>query len=249
MDPQLRELERRWSRSGDPSDEERLIAARLRAGELTRAQVELAAYVDHAPARRVLGDAAPAGFPYGDFRGELERWVRGLKPYHRLACPRAAAAAARVAIGTWSAKPPTDRQLTELAGPQGIALEFIARPGEWADTFSGWIDDLDAWIAAPRDMAPREALRQRCEQLDGEQSGWLMHVPAAVHHAIRWTTYRSPTGALPSCAAGAVWCAVEALGYVDFGVQHVEAVVGAIRAALAPWALTPGAFGKPKRKR
>lgn len=58
-DEQLRALERRWEASRDPADEERLLAARLRAGELPRARLELAARGGHGPARAALGGPGP----------------------------------------------------------------------------------------------------------------------------------------------------------------------------------------------
>ncbi len=54
-DEQLRALERRWEVSGDAADEARLLAARLRAGELPRARLGLAARLGHGPAIQAVG--------------------------------------------------------------------------------------------------------------------------------------------------------------------------------------------------
>jgi anti-sigma B factor antagonist len=54
-DRRLRELEQRWQETQDPQVESRLLAERLRAGDLERRALELCAYLDHAPARAALG--------------------------------------------------------------------------------------------------------------------------------------------------------------------------------------------------
>ncbi len=58
-DRQLRELERAFAASGDPADEARLLAHRVRAGLLHPAWLETAARLGHEPARRVLGRFVP----------------------------------------------------------------------------------------------------------------------------------------------------------------------------------------------
>lgn len=72
-DGQLRELARRFAASGDRADEARLLAERLRVRDLDAARLEIAAYLGHAPAIAVLGDAAPVGgfMPW-------RRWSRSL---------------------------------------------------------------------------------------------------------------------------------------------------------------------------
>ncbi len=72
-DEALRRLERAGRPPTPPAAAARLLAARLRTGELARERVELAAWLGHAPARRVLGEAAPAGehVPW-------ERWAAAL---------------------------------------------------------------------------------------------------------------------------------------------------------------------------
>ncbi len=58
-DRQLRELERAFAASGDPEDELRLLAHRVRAGLLPLAWLEAAARLGHEPARRALGRFVP----------------------------------------------------------------------------------------------------------------------------------------------------------------------------------------------
>lgn len=69
-DRQLRELERALAASGDPADEARLLAHRVRAGLLHPAWLETAARLGHEPARRVLGRFVPLL----DERGLGEAW-------------------------------------------------------------------------------------------------------------------------------------------------------------------------------
>lgn len=87
-DRALRELERR-ARGGARDDEAAWLAARVRAGDLPRERVELAAWCGHAGARAVAGVGASDDL-------DLEAWLRGLSRWRR-APARAALAAARLA--------------------------------------------------------------------------------------------------------------------------------------------------------
>jgi hypothetical protein len=77
-DTELRELERRWLASHDPADEARLLAARRRTRELSRARLDIAAYVGHRPAIEALSAAAPAGdyVPWRLWRQGLDEAAR-----------------------------------------------------------------------------------------------------------------------------------------------------------------------------
>ncbi len=74
-DERLRELEKRLRTSGSVEDEAALLRARVQAGDLSQEQVELAAFVDHKPARLALGTGAPTA-PW-DIRG----WIDGLQAW------------------------------------------------------------------------------------------------------------------------------------------------------------------------
>ncbi|MGE0708062.1 MAG: hypothetical protein AB7T09_08645 [Planctomycetota bacterium] len=54
-DEHLRELERRWKLSGAVEDEAALLRANVRAGSLSESDLELAAYLGHEAAGRVIG--------------------------------------------------------------------------------------------------------------------------------------------------------------------------------------------------
>lgn len=72
-DDEVRELERRWRASGSDADEAAYLVARLRAGTLDRAQVELLARLGHAAAVLATGVRAA---PQPTTMNELEEWVR-----------------------------------------------------------------------------------------------------------------------------------------------------------------------------
>lgn len=129
-DEALRELERAWRQSGDPSDEARLIAEALRLARLVRERVELAAYLRHEPARLALGDGAPAGehVPWS-------AWVAAVDDDGRRALVRALVAGVRA----WR----------ELGDPDLIAA---------CEVLEGWLDDPGAQHARLLREA-RDALR------------------------------------------------------------------------------------------
>ena len=61
-DERLRELERRWQETGAVEDKAAYLRARLRADDLERKRLELAAYLGDAAARDVLGADAPPNY-------------------------------------------------------------------------------------------------------------------------------------------------------------------------------------------
>lgn len=77
MDERLRQLERRWTETGDPADEAAYVLERVRVASLPRSRVRLAAYLGGRGARLALGDDAPAEVP------SLREWVKGLAPHER----------------------------------------------------------------------------------------------------------------------------------------------------------------------
>ncbi len=76
-DADLRDLERRWKESGGHDDAVRYLQSRLRASDLPRERVEVAAWLGHPAACAVLGDDAPSGIAPWDLRACVEalgRW-------------------------------------------------------------------------------------------------------------------------------------------------------------------------------
>lgn len=76
-DDRLRTAERRWRETGDVADEARLLLERVRAGELTRERLELAAYSGHAGARVAVPDVRSPAPDARSPRGS-QAWIRGL---------------------------------------------------------------------------------------------------------------------------------------------------------------------------
>lgn len=62
-DDRLRDLERRWRDSGSTEDASRLLQERLRAGQVSRERVELAAYWGSSLARTLTGGTASVAPP------------------------------------------------------------------------------------------------------------------------------------------------------------------------------------------
>jgi hypothetical protein len=125
MDERLRNLERRFKESGDPTHElaylqeqvrqggsldwesyQRLaeldvdgaagyLLARVERGDLEQEKLELAAYCSHEPARVALGAEAP------EVPEDLEEWGQRFQPRGHEAIVRAALALARLALPLW----------------------------------------------------------------------------------------------------------------------------------------------------
>lgn len=90
-DTRLRQLERTASQ-GDPQAQVHLLLQRVRVGELSRHQLELAAYLHHLPALVALGREVGSV-------GDLSCWVEGLERWGREVCARAALRAACLVRG------------------------------------------------------------------------------------------------------------------------------------------------------
>lgn len=121
---------RRDAREPDDADAEvRLLARRLRSGELARSALELAAWVGHEPSARALDvpDRPPLRLP--EVLIGLERWghatlVRGLLAIGRAAAPRLPAAQRAAADAL------CDRVLAWLEGDGNTASEAVLEAAE-----------------------------------------------------------------------------------------------------------------------
>lgn len=110
MSDDARRRAERGAASGDREAAVKLIAERLRAGELTRREVELAAYVGDEAARAVFGAGAEKG------ARDVGRFVRGLGRFKRET---------------------GDRAIAALAALAGLAL---GSPDEWPELYSWRVD-------------------------------------------------------------------------------------------------------------
>lgn len=73
-DTKLREAERRWRETGAAEDEGAYLVERVRAGELKRQRLMLAAYCGYRGARLALGDASP------NVPADVKAWTAGVDP-------------------------------------------------------------------------------------------------------------------------------------------------------------------------
>lgn len=93
MDRRLRDLERRAA-AGDHDATLALVRARVRAGELSRDGLRLAAYLDDGFSQEALGTEAPARSRH------FARWGRGLKRWGETVCGQALIAIAPLLPGS-----------------------------------------------------------------------------------------------------------------------------------------------------
>lgn len=118
-DSTLRDLLRRWQRSGSITDEAAYRRERVRAGELAGPRLDLAAHCGHPAARQVIGGGWPA---------QLHPWVHGLRRWGPEALVRAAVAAARFVYPHWSAGLHGPRDGEWVTEALRAAEEAVLRP-------------------------------------------------------------------------------------------------------------------------
>lgn len=154
-DDRLRELERRTRACGTPADEAALLTERLRAGALSRDQLQLAATLGHAGAGLVLGGAPPdAAWLEG-----LEGWeppvgVRVTVALLEARCSRSAPIVAVVAAAReWLARP--EPALAERV--VSLADRVMPSPGAFNPTGTRDDDDVAADWSRWRQAHPLEA--------------------------------------------------------------------------------------------
>jgi hypothetical protein len=105
-DERLRELTRRWELTGATDDGAALLQARVRAGQLTPAQLELLAYSEDLAARELVSSEPT--------QASVEAWIKGLLRFKALGS-RAACVAALCATQLRRAVE-TERSLHARAG-------------------------------------------------------------------------------------------------------------------------------------
>lgn len=119
-DQRLREFERHWRDTGSLQDEAAYLRERLRVGDLSQDQVELAAYCGHEAARRLsLADWTERTVSNGDQRVEdlqsLIDWLKGLGRWGPRVCAQVAHEVAKEAY-----------KLHETRLPEQVATELQA---------------------------------------------------------------------------------------------------------------------------
>ncbi len=220
-DHRLRLLERRWKESGNARDEGAYLLERVRAGTLAARDLELAAYLGHAPAREALGASAP------EAPAELDRWVYALEPWGAHLCVLAALVSVRF-HPEWGAlrrfevpparRPRAQEQRTELT--QGVAA-------------------CAACIACP---CPEHwsALREWSHLDWSRHLRTLRQLPAPCAGAITLCYHLTRLARLPTAHQPAEF--VSHVAPADAGL-----VRGAAREALLPWALVRDGSAEAER--
>ncbi len=197
MDEQLRELERRFRRSGDPIDASRWLRARAAAGDLRPHALEVLAHLGHEPSVLALGPASrsldPDGPPgwcawtdaFGRWDREiavraalalgdliLEEWTRVRPEASTHARPRAALKAVRA----WLEDPSQDGIAAVERAAEACAETIIAAVDEgWG--FAAEMIRSTAWGVSRGESSGREAaiaalqrLHFHYQERDGEAS-------------------------------------------------------------------------------
>jgi hypothetical protein len=186
-DARLRELDRRWTGTRAPDDEAALLLARLRAGDLSSAQVELWAHCGRSGAMLALGDTGPEA-PMSN-----ERWISGLERWGRRPC--AAAAVATLPL-IWP---------TLLDGLRPEEFERMTRARALAEA---WVQEPSFAARARVDEAAQSVRYELRATGDFSPSA---HRRADAHHALRAAL---DTVAGDRVAARAVDCVKLAVGIV-----------------------------------
>ncbi len=153
----------------------------MRAGRLTRDELELAAWARHPAACHALG-----GAPVGPSPDELSRWVVGLGRWGRPVCMQVALRALEEVLWRCSAKDPAGRVEQQLAQLRGWFEKLDALPDEERAALRrlaaaplqagpGWRDQLQVAVvhvarsALEADFAPPAAdAVVRCEAILGK---------------------------------------------------------------------------------
>ncbi|MDC3379555.1 hypothetical protein OAX78_04670 [Planctomycetota bacterium] len=183
MDDELRQHELA-ARRGDPGAEARLLATRLRAGQLTADRVRLAALVGHEPAVSLVGESD------GAQPADTEFLVRALKPFGPAVFQRAGSAV-REALVVWRRRPLVpffDRLDDWLLCPNDVNRVLVLHQarrcqlGHWDLRYIGPVLSLTRSAVGRRPAPPPpryEAPRRRQGPRDptGQRDRWCCAAP------------------------------------------------------------------------
>ena len=216
-DDRLRELERRYEASGAANDHVALLRERLRAGQLDRARISLAASCGHPAARALqlgeVGDHFVIRFlidpPSRSESYVSARNVESLASWGKPAAVRVALAAARLLLPVW------EQQVDEPAPRR--ALERVV---EWLH------DPCETRAEAAREAG--EAVRRRLLQLSNAGDPFAQQAAQATEAAALVAASPGPLSAARG-ALGVAQAAERAVGKPSLG--------SAVCAELMAWAL------------
>lgn len=232
-DTKLRDLERRWKETGSVQDEAAYLLERMRAGDLSRERLDLAAYCGHEGARQAIGDASPpplvGGTPESSERSVYE-WAHGLARFGKEVLVRAALAGALRIRDAWDNTYDRTPWRDQAASAYNAAQAWLNCP------CSAHADNVRQVIAP----ASRLVLRRTTESPDP----WLLFAAPAVD-AARCVVDDAAN------EAGACYRAVSRAAKVlahqggrdhqtDFALENAE-VLATVSRSLVEWALRSSA--------
>lgn len=184
MDSRHRALER-VARGGDPSDVARHLAERLRRGDLTSSQLELAAYCGDEASRLALGEADVVYSPV-----DYEGFVRGLPG---VALLRGLVAAAEATLPYLAlASEPRDVAARVLEAARAFCVDpSDAARQRWDDLCEAWcgLPGVQGWlpIAWSRDAGTYRRRLLTCHHLvAGDPFGDLAVRRAVERELVTW---------------------------------------------------------------
>lgn len=212
-DVRVRDLERKWRRTGSPADEADWLRARVRADQLPQGKVELGARLGHPPCVLLCPDVR--------IEQGLEAWVRSLEVW-------------RPPSGEWNgwANETFERAARASARLSFRHSSFASAPRESLARRA--LEALDRWIL-DREEHCRDEVMELAFELDAQAAGFSWHV---IRRRVRKTrdalwacTAACMTAGSPAPANGTATRCVTLSARVTSGKRVREA----IRAELVPW--------------
>jgi hypothetical protein len=206
-DSKLRDAERRWQQTGAVEDEAALLQEQLRAGELSEARVQLAAWLGHAAAQQVtgmrvlafeLGDGAAVG------KAQVELW-NGLLRAGPESASRALIAHARHCVSVIRGEldalapgSPTAAHAWLRAGTRCVDDAIVWRLTGTAESREALARDASEFLRTPQAPLPPAASELAIEACRDLVQNVLaldqaVHGPAACPWASTWVAERFRT--------------------------------------------------------
>lgn len=218
-DEGLQELKRRWAETGDPQAEAGYLRELVRAGELDKDRLALAAHLGHPPAAVAQGGSERPPFTrrleMPSDRDALKAWAHGLQAWGGETVGRAAIACARFLLPVWHRiEPDDDRPRRAIEASEAYVL---CPCQEHAEALG---------IA-------RDANLSSCQRVDQAFRGEVEDLERQA--AVRTAAFAATTVREPDLVTQA--CYLEnAIDYVA-ELRSVREAVSTIRTSLVPWAL------------
>lgn len=210
-DDWLRQLEARWRETRDALDESRYLLERMRAGELPRPRLELAAFLGHEAARLAL-PAAPAHQGDDPTRLASELW-----PWGKEAGVAAAVSAAHATLPEEGTRASRDRRPHDAIDAAAAWVHCPCDEHVNAARVAAEAALSAAGIGSPNvDAGPDRFPALAAHHAAAAASAWPF--PVAMKHAYRSVKYAHASGALAGENLAVVIC--QALTTWALGQEH-----------------------------